>query len=110
MDPMKMACVAEWLEPKNKKEVQAFLSFTNFYQRFIQDFSHHAHPLFDLTIKNSTWHWEAPQQDAFDTLKQAITSKPVLLFSDDDSPFHVEADSSDFATGMVLSPRVRGGQ
>ncbi|KAG5348215.1 hypothetical protein C0989_010750, partial [Termitomyces sp. Mn162] len=53
--------------------------------------------------KDTAWWWEPPQQAAFDALKQSMTSKPVLLFPDDDSPFHVEADSSDFATGAVLS-------
>ncbi|KAG5716582.1 hypothetical protein E4T56_gene16161 [Termitomyces sp. T112] len=52
---------------------------------------------------DTAWQWEPPQQAAFDALKQSVTSKPVLLFPDDDSPFHVEADSSDFATGAVLS-------
>ncbi|KAG6855315.1 hypothetical protein C0995_006425, partial [Termitomyces sp. Mi166 len=33
----------------------------------------------------------------------AVTSQPILLFPNDDTPFHVEADSSDFATGAVLS-------
>ncbi|KNZ72395.1 hypothetical protein J132_03487 [Termitomyces sp. J132] len=42
MDPIKVAGVAEWPEPRNKKEVQAFLRFVNFYWRFIQDFFHHA--------------------------------------------------------------------
>ncbi|KAG5717440.1 hypothetical protein E4T56_gene7237 [Termitomyces sp. T112] len=55
MDPVKVAGVAEWPEPKNKKEVQAFLGFVNFYRRFIQDFSHHARPLFDLTVKDMAW-------------------------------------------------------
>ncbi|KAG5732291.1 hypothetical protein E4T56_gene11371 [Termitomyces sp. T112] len=55
MDSIKVAGVAEWLEPKNKKEVQAFLGFANFYQRFIQDFSHHTHPLFDLMEKDVLW-------------------------------------------------------
>ncbi|KAG5719506.1 hypothetical protein E4T56_gene11418 [Termitomyces sp. T112] len=103
MDPIKVARVAEWPEPRNKKEVQAFLGFVNFYQRFIQDFSHHARPLFDLTVKDTAWWWEPPQQAAFDALKHSVTSKPVLLFPNNDSPFRVEADSSDFATGAVLS-------
>ncbi|KAG5721583.1 hypothetical protein E4T56_gene12884 [Termitomyces sp. T112] len=103
MDPIKVAGVAEWPEPRKKKEVQGFLGFVNFYQRFIQDFSHHARPLFYLIVKDTAWRWEPSQQAAFNALKQAMTSKPVLLFPDNDSPFHVKADSSDFATGAVLS-------
>ncbi|KAG5727056.1 hypothetical protein E4T56_gene20298 [Termitomyces sp. T112] len=52
MDLVKVAGVAKWLEPENKKEVQAFLGFANFYWRFIQDFLYHAHPLFHLTGKD----------------------------------------------------------
>ncbi|KAG5719742.1 hypothetical protein E4T56_gene18566 [Termitomyces sp. T112] len=102
MDPVKVAGVVEWPEPKNKK-VQAFLSFANFYQRFIQDFSHHAHLLFDLTGKDVVWSWRPSEQAAFDALKYAITSGPILLFPDDNSPFWVEADSSNFAMEAVLS-------
>ncbi|GLB43852.1 putative retrotransposable element tf2 155 kda protein type 1-like [Lyophyllum shimeji] len=95
MDPVKVAGVAEWPVPKNKKEVQSFLGFTNFYRRFIRDFSHHARPLFDLTAKDVAWTWGSGQQDAFDSLKRAITSKPVLIFPDDDRPFRVEAAPED---------------
>jgi Reverse transcriptase (RNA-dependent DNA polymerase) len=42
MDPIKVARVARWPVPSNKKEVQSFLGFTNFYRWFIQDFSYHA--------------------------------------------------------------------
>ena len=103
MDPVKVAGVAEWPIPRNKKEVQSFLGFANFYRRFIADFSHHARPMFDLTGKDVRWSWGTDQQVAFDRLKTAITSRPVLMFADDDRPFRVEADSSDFATGAVLS-------
>jgi hypothetical protein len=41
MDPVKIAGVADWLTPSNKKEVQSFVSFVNFYRRFIPGFSHH---------------------------------------------------------------------
>ncbi|KAG5718015.1 hypothetical protein E4T56_gene6062 [Termitomyces sp. T112] len=87
MDPVKVAGVAEWPELQNKKE----------------DFLHHAHQLFDLMEKDVTWSWEPPEQMAFDTLKHAMTSGPVSLFPDNNSPFHIEANSSDFATGVVLS-------
>jgi len=59
MDPVKVAGVTEWPIPSNRKEVQSFLGFTNFYRRFIQGFSHLAHPLFDLTWKDTEWRWGA---------------------------------------------------
>jgi hypothetical protein len=102
MDPVKVEAVSMWPTPTNKKEVQSFLGFTNFYRRFIRDFSHHGRPLFDLT-GSADWRWGEEQQTAFQKLKDAITSRPVLILPDENCPFQVEADSSDFATGAVLS-------
>jgi len=68
IDPVKVAGVMEWPTPSNRKEVQSFLGFTNFYRRFIrfiQGFSHLAHPLFDLTWKDTEWRWGAEEQSAF---------------------------------------------
>ena len=103
MDPVKVAGVMEWPIPTNKKEVQSFLGFTNFYQRFIEGFSHVAHPLFDLTKVDSTFHWSMEEQWAFDTLLERITSALILTLPENSRPYRVEADSSDFATGVVLS-------
>ena len=103
MDPVKVAGVAEWPVPDCKKEVQSFLGFVNFYRRFIQDFSHHARPLFNLTKNDVKWAWSADEQSAFDALKGLITSAPILASPDNSRPFRIEADSSDFATGAVLS-------
>ena len=103
MDPVKVSGVAEWPTPQNKKEVQSFVGFVNFYRRFIKDFSHHAHALFDLTKKDVGWKREGSEQVAFDKLKELITSTPVLIFLDDSCPYRVEADSSDVPTGVVLS-------
>ena len=105
MDPVKIAGVAQWPQPRNRKEVQSFLGFANFYRRFIRDFSHHARPLFNLTKKDVQWSWGEEEQQSFDGLKTSVTSAPILAFPDDDAPFHVEADSSDFATGAILSQR-----
>jgi hypothetical protein len=52
MDPIKIARVADWPTPTNKKEVQSFIGFINFYHQFIPGFSHHACTLFDLTMKD----------------------------------------------------------
>jgi hypothetical protein len=72
MDPVKVAGVAEWPQPKNKREVQSFLGFANFYHRFIKDFSHHARPLFDLTRNDQKWKWDTSEATAFRKLKESI--------------------------------------
>ena len=87
---------------KEQKEVQQFLGFANFYRRFIQDYSHIAQPLFLLTGKKE-FKWGEEQADAFRALKESITTSPVLALADDSKQFRVEADSSDVATGAVLS-------
>ena len=48
-DPKKIQAVKEWSPPRNKKGVQAFIGFLNYYRRFIKDFSKIAHPLHQLT-------------------------------------------------------------
>ena len=103
MDPVKIAGVADWPAPSNKKEVMSYLGFVNFYRHFIRDFSKIARPLHDLTRNDTPWHWNELEQSAFDAIKQAVTSAPILISADESKPFRVEADSSDFATGVVLS-------
>ena len=90
-------------EPRNKREVQSFVRFVNFYQQFIKDFSHHACALFDLTKKDVGWSWGKSEQASFNKLKELITSAPILVFPNDSLPYCIEADSSNAATGAVLS-------
>jgi len=78
MDPVKVAGVREWSIPENQTDVQAFIDFVNFYRRFIQDFSTIARPLFDLTRSDKAWNWDAKEQKAFECLKMAVTTAPVL--------------------------------
>ena len=89
---------------KKLKELQSFLGFCNFYRQFIKDYSKIAKPLNQLTGKEE-WKWGAEQQTAFDTLWRVITERPVLAIPVDNKPYRVEADSSDFALGAVLSQR-----
>jgi hypothetical protein len=80
VDPVKVVGVADWPALMNKKEVQSFLGFTNFYQCFIKDFSEHAWLLFDLTKNNVKWHWGMNEQSAFNRLKQNVIMALVLIF------------------------------
>jgi hypothetical protein len=103
MDPVKIAGVADWPTPSNKREVQSFVSFVNFYQCFIPGFSHHTRALFDLTMKDVRFIWGLPQEDSFMKLKELVTSAPVLVLPNNDLPFRLKANGSGTATSVVLS-------
>ena len=97
--------IAKWLKPKNKKELQQFLGFANFYRRFIEGYSKVVKPLTKLT-GNEIWKWNSEQQDAFDELKRLVCTNPVLMIPLDDAPFRMEVDASDYAIGGILSQKV----
>jgi len=105
MDEEKLSEVLEWPVPTKVKQVQAFLGFANFYRRFIENFAKMSKPLSDLTKKNCTWNWGVEQQNAFEVLKKAFTMAPVLRIPNDKDPFKLSTNTSNFATGAVLSQK-----
>jgi hypothetical protein len=105
MEDKKVTEVQQWKPPRNVKGIQSFLGFCNFYRRFIRNFSLIARPLHNLEQKNHPWRWTETEQKAFDTLKEAVTSKPVLAHADPMQPFRMETDASNSAYGAVLSQK-----
>jgi len=102
-DPTKIAAVAEWPKPKNVKQLQSFLGFCNYYRRFIPNFARVAKPLYVMTSKKSQFIWNEERSDAFEKLKELLTSPPVLSYPNYDKQFIVECDASNYAIGGVLS-------
>ncbi|SJK99846.1 uncharacterized protein ARMOST_03157 [Armillaria ostoyae] len=77
MDPIKLAGIAEWPTPTKKKELQSFLGFTNFYCKFIKNYSKVVHALTQLT-GNAEWTWGAAQNQAFQQLKKQMAEDVIL--------------------------------
>lgn len=102
VDQRKVAAVQQWPRPGNVHDVRSFCGLVGFYRRFISGFSRLAAPLTELTKASQPWRWASEQQHAFESLKAALTSAPVLLVPDMDKPFHVFADASQQAIGAVL--------
>lgn len=102
MDQKKIDAVTSWPTPRNKKDVQQFLGFVNFYRRFVKNFAKLAVPLNRL-CGSTSWNWTDIEQKAFSDLRDAVAHGPVLALPLDDAPFRLEADSSGFATGAVLT-------
>lgn len=98
----KVKAVADWPEPKNVRDVRAFLGTTGYYRKFVKDFSRIASPLSELTKETVKFSWGPTQQKAFVELKQAMQTGPVLVLPDSNLPFVVHTDASGFATGAVL--------
>ena len=101
-----MRIIEELVEIWPNEVCDTFIDFVNFYHCFIQDFLTIARPLFDLTCSNKTWNWDTKEQEAVEHLKIAVTTAPVLALPQDSEPFHIEADSLDFASRAVLSQQL----
>jgi hypothetical protein len=102
MDPIKVAGVEEWKEPKTVKDIRKFLGFCNFYRCFIRGFSQIAKPLNNLLKKGAIWTFENAEKAVFKELKKLICEEPVLIQPDQTKPFEVEVDTSNYAIGAVL--------
>ncbi|GJP60477.1 hypothetical protein CLOP_g17693 [Closterium sp. NIES-67] len=94
--------VRTWKTPENVKELQQFLGFANYYNRFVSQYAKIAAPLTNLLKKNTPYKWEPKHQEAVEQLKQALTSAPVLILPDPERDYVIEVDASDQAVGAVL--------
>jgi hypothetical protein len=102
MDPRKIQAIVEWSAPKSVPELRSFLGLANYYRRFIEGYSKKTTPLSDLLKKSRRWEWTVDCQQAFEKLKTAVASAPVLGLPDFEKPFEVHTDASDRAIGGVL--------
>ena len=103
MDPSKISAVEKWPTPQNPTDVWAFLRFTGYYQYFIEKYSLLAQPLLDLTKKLVEWYWGKSQEEAFQSLKQRMCDKPVLMQPNFNKRFYLQTDASGYGLGAVLS-------
>ena len=101
-DQFKTKAVKEWPEPQDAKELVSFLAFCNFYRRFVKSFSEVAHPLQKLTHDGVDWEWGEAHQQAFDALKRALCSEPVMKMPDVSKPWVLDTDWSRRGIAWVL--------
>ena len=99
----KVEGVLNWPIPKMVRDIRKFLGLANYYRRFIKNFATFTKPLNMLTRKDKKWRWGEDQQKIFEQLKGIFTTRPLLVAPNLDKEFRVEADTSNFATGGVLS-------
>lgn len=107
MEPLKVAAVKDWALPTTKRQLQQFLGFCNFYRKFIRDYAGIAAPLTDV-LRGLPDHAALPRplsprvRTAFEALKAAIVSAPVLRLLDAQRTLLVKCDMSDDAVSACL--------
>ena len=102
-DQDKIEAIKNFLPPTTKKGVRSFIGMANYYRRFIARFSDIAAPLTALTRDEVPFKWEEKENLAFQELKDALSSEPVLTAPDFDKPYTIFCDASDIALGSVLT-------
>ena len=103
-DPEKVQAVSDWPTPKTKKELKSFLGLAGFFRGHIANFAEIAYPLTELLTryKPERLQWTGIHEEAFQKLKQALISRPVLCPPDMTQPFQIYADSSKTSISAVL--------
>jgi hypothetical protein len=109
-DPDKVSAIAGWPTPTTVRRVRQFLGVASWYRRFIANFSTLAAPLTALTRKTARWEWGPSEQRAFQRLKTALTTAPVLACPNFQEPFTLQTDASSHGLGAVLTQHQEGGE
>ena len=106
VDKAKIDLIMSLPYPTNVREVRSFLGHAGFYRRFIKDFSKIALPMSNLLHQDVEFDFNDKCKEAFDKLKTALTSPPIIQPPNWDIPFEIMCDASNYAVGAVLGQRI----
>ena len=98
-DPEKVSAIQDWPPCRTAKQCRSFLGLASYYRRFCPGFAEIARPLHKLCEKRRKFQWTTEAQEAFDTLKQVLTSPPVLAYPLPNIRFIADTDAMPFLWG-----------
>ncbi len=106
-DPEKIKAIKDWLPPTSKKMLRSFIGSVQYLRRFVPKCADVLRPLTDLTgdeypEKNLERFWTPQCQEAFERVKEVLTSPPILSYPDWSKPWILETDASDYGVSGVL--------
>nr|KYP35181.1 Retrovirus-related Pol polyprotein from transposon opus [Cajanus cajan] len=106
VDPAKVSIISQFPYPSCVREVRSFLGHAGFYRHFVKEFSKKALPLSNLLQKDVDFVFDDRCKQAYDCLKEALTTTPIIQAPDWTVPFDLMCDASNYALGVVLAQRV----
>lgn len=103
-NPNKIKVIQELTLPKTEKQIKSFLGLTGYYRKFIKDYAKVAQPIIKYLKKGVKINVKDPTYiEAFEKLKNLISSHPILRFPNYEKQFVLTTDASNYAIGAVLS-------
>ncbi|GFX53964.1 retrovirus-related Pol polyprotein from transposon 17.6 [Trichonephila clavipes] len=107
-DPDKISAVKDWNCPTDVHQLRSFLGLCTYYRKFVKNFSTIARPLHKLTEAKQKFIWTVDCNNAFNKLKDALTSAPILAYPEIGKQFILNTDASHESIGVVLSQEIDG--
>ena len=109
MDPDKVKAIQEWPRPGSVNDVRRFLGLCSYYRRFINRFTDVARPLYQCTEGGArVFNWSLVAENAFQQLKRALTTAPILCYPTQEDRFVLDTDASGYGVGAVLAQVQKG--
>ncbi|BBN68169.1 NB-ARC domain-containing disease resistance protein [Prunus dulcis] len=102
VDRKKIQCIETWPKPATVKGLRGFLGLAGYYRKFVKNFGLISKPLTDMLRKDG-FVWSMEAEKAFETLKDALTTTPILALPDFNKEFVIECDASNGGIGAILS-------
>lgn len=110
VDQEKIEAIKVWAIPTTVFGVRSFLGFCGFYRKFIRGYSKIVKPLNYLTRQDVPFKWTAECREAFEKLKECLTSAPILCHYRPELPSRLETDAADGVIAAVFSQLQADGQ
>ncbi|KAE9125930.1 hypothetical protein PF007_g6166 [Phytophthora fragariae] len=101
-DPEKVCAIAQWPVPVSEMDLRKWLGLANYLHKYSANYAEMARPLTNLLKKDAVWSWISEAKQAFEAIKSSHQSAPILALPDEERPFSVVCDASDFAIGCAL--------
>ena len=102
VDPHKVQAIMEMPKPADVAAVQRLLGLSQYLSKFLPHLSDITKPLRELTQKEVEWAWGPAQQKAWETLKKAVSSTPVLRYYNLQEEVTLQCDASQSGLGAAL--------
>ena len=101
----KIEAIQKMRAPSNVSELKTMLGMVNYYNKFLPNAASVLEPLHYLLRKDVQWEWKAPQEKAFNAIKDLLSSSKVLTHFDPHKPLVLTVDASPHGIGAILSHR-----